>query len=128
MNTLTLRSHATTAVSFTVIFWAIAAIGVAAAHRIIGLASPGASTAVQIVVILAAAAAMTIVGPRGATLDQALFAGVAWALFSIIAEIVASTNLSHPWFALVGSPAHPMLRDLLLVTWIFAPALFARRR
>lgn len=126
MNTLALRNHATTKVSFVVLFWAIAAIGVAAAHRILG--SPGLCSVVQIAVILGAASAMTTLTWRETTIDRALFAGVAWALFSIIAEIVASTNLSHPWFELLGSPAHPLLRDLLLVTWVFAPSLFVRRR
>ena len=126
MNTLTLRDHATTRVCFVVLFWAIAAIGVAAAHRVIG--SPGVRVVVQIAVILGAASALTTLTSREPTIDRALFAGVAWALFSIIAEIVASTNLSHPWFELVGSPAHPLLRDLLLLTWIFAPSLFVRRR
>ena len=116
MNTLAIRTHTTAALSLVILFWAIAALGVAATQQI----------TVKMVIILAAASAFAVL--TRVTIETALFTGVAWAMLSIIAEIVAATNLSQPWFALIGTPAHPLLRDLLLVTWIFAPSLFVRRR
>ena len=124
MSTITLRSHAPTAIPLVFLFWAIAAIGVTVAHQILDPISAGAAAVVEILIILGAAS----VTARHATIEFALFAGVGWGMLSIIAEIVATSNLSHPCYWLIGSPARPLLRDLLLVTWIFAPALFARRR
>lgn len=128
MNTLTLRHHATTAVSFVILFWAIAALGVSSAHQILELRSIGAAVTMKMAIILVAAFAFARLALREATIDLALFAGVVWAALCIAAEVIAAASAHHGWFDLLGSPSRPLLRDLLLVTWIFAPAVFARRR
>jgi hypothetical protein len=65
---------------------------------------------------------------RGAaSLDRALIAGAMWLLLDIVAEAAVAAHLGRGWFELIGSPAVPLLRTWLLVTWIAAPALFARQ-
>jgi hypothetical protein len=127
MNTLTLRNHATAKVSFAVVSWALAAVGVAAAHQLLEPVSPAACVAAKVLIILAAASGFALLTSR-LTIELALFAGVAWAALCIVAEVAAAATAHHGWFDLLGSPSRPLLRDLLLVTWIFAPAVFARRR
>ena len=53
--------------------------------------------------------------------------GIAWLILAIVAEIAISSRLGHGWYALIGTPDHPLLRNLFLFVWVFAPALFARR-
>jgi len=38
-----------------------------------------------------------------------------------------ATHLGRGWYAVLGSPARPLLRNIFFFVWIFSPALFARR-
>ena len=60
------------------------------------------------------------------SLDHAVFVGVAWLLFNIVAELVIGGIVGRGWYELIGSPAHAALRNLLMITWITAPAMFAK--
>jgi hypothetical protein len=64
---------------------------------------------------------------REAGITHALGVGIAWLVLSIATEIALTTRVGHGWFTLLGSPDRPLLRNVLLFVWIFAPALFARR-
>lgn len=108
------RPAVTAAVVF--LFWLIAAVLVVAAH----------SAIVTIVILFATAWAYMrcFAGQCGVT--HALGVGIAWLVLSIAAEMALAERLGHGWFSLLGSPAHPLLRNLMLFVWIFAPAFFAQ--
>ena len=82
--------------------------------------------AAKIAIIVAAAFAYMTLGARRATIHHALAVGAAWLVLDIVVELAAAAHLHHAWTALLGSPAHPLVRLLLLITWVAAPALFAR--
>ena len=62
---------------------------------------------------------------RNAGISHALGVGTAWLVMAIVAEMTMSAWLGHGWYALLGSPDRPLLRNVSLFVWIFAPALFA---
>lgn len=95
-----------------VLFW----LGAAAAVR----ATSGSLAAIA--VIFVAAYGYTRVCARHAGISHALGVGTAWLALAISAEIGMTTH------ALLGSPAHPLLRNLVLLAWVFAPACFAGRQ
>jgi hypothetical protein len=99
-----------------IVAWAVAALLVAVV--------PFAFAKIAIIVF-AAFAYMTF-GTRRATLNRALFAGAVWLALDIVVELATAAHIHHAWFALLGSPAHPAVRDALLVAWVAAPAFFAR--
>ena len=105
-----------TTAALVLVFWLVAAIVVAAAHE----------EPVTIATLLVTAFAYTRLAARESGITHALGAGVAWLVLSIAAEMTATAVLGHPWCALLGTPAHPLLRNINLFVWIFAPALFAR--
>jgi len=57
---------------------------------------------------------------------HALGVGIAWLVLSMVVEMVVATCLGHGCSSLLGSPARPLLRNVFLFAWIFAPAVFAR--
>ena len=97
-------------------FWIAAAIVVVAAG---GIAA--------IVAIVVAAGAYMRLAARNRGTTHALGVGIAWLVLSIVAEMTMTSHLGHGWFSLLGPPDHPLLRNISLFAWIFAPALFARR-
>lgn len=101
-----------------VVFWIAAALLVIAA----------AGVTLKIVAVVGAAFAYMRLATRTATIEHALGVGVAWLVLDIVAEVVTASMVGHGWFELIGSPAKPALRDLMLVIWIVAPAVFARYR
>lgn len=111
----------------TVAFWIPAAMLVVAAHVELEPRSTILAAAATLVSIVLCAAAYMRLGARDAGTTHALGAGIAWLVLSIVAELVVATRLGHGWFALLGSPSHPLLRNVYLFAWIFAPALFAPR-
>jgi hypothetical protein len=113
--------------SLTVVLaWLAAALLVAVAHaRLDRLSMPGSAAAV-IGSILVMAYVYMRVWTRHADMTHALAVGIAWLALAIAAEVVVTSRLGHGWFALLGSPAHPLLRSVFLFVWVFAPALFAR--
>jgi hypothetical protein len=48
-------------------------------------------------------------------------------MFGIVTEIAGTMRLGHGWYAVLGSPERPLLRNIFFFVWIFAPAIFARR-
>jgi hypothetical protein len=110
-----------------VAFWSLAAfIVMAAGLRLDRISNTGALLA-KVAVILLVAFAYMRVGVRHAAFEHALFAGIVWASLSLLAEMVMAIRVHHAWGALIGSPAHDVLRNVLLLAWIAAPAIFARR-
>ena len=63
---------------------------------------------------------------RRATLHHALAVGATWLVLAVVVEMAMSSHLRQPWSSLLGPPSHPAMRMLLLITWVAAPALFAR--
>jgi hypothetical protein len=108
-------------------FWSLAAFIVMAASLRLDRISATGSVLAKVAVILLVAFAYMRLGVRHAAFEHALFAGIVWASLSLIAEMVMAIKVQHPWGALIGSPAHDILRDVLLLAWIAAPAVFARR-
>ncbi|HJQ38516.1 MAG TPA: hypothetical protein VKB93_15365 [Thermoanaerobaculia bacterium] len=121
-----MAANATTA-ALIILFW-VAAAGVAgAAHTILEPISPAAGAVVTIAAIVLAAYCYTRFCARHAGISHALGVGIAWLLLGITTELVMATHLHRGWFAVLGSPARPLLRNLFFFVWIFSPALFARR-
>ncbi len=128
MNAITLRRHATATIALTLIFWAAAAVLVISVHDILEPVSPAGCAIVKMLAILGIAFAYMRLRRDEVTVDAALYIGMLWAALAMITEVVASTHWGRGWFVLLGSPDRKILRDALLLAWIAAPALFARRR
>jgi hypothetical protein len=89
------------------------------------MSTPGSAAAVIGSILVMAYVYMRL-WTRRADMSHALAVGIAWLALAIVAEVVVTSRLGHGWFALLGSPAHPLLRSVFLFAWVFAPALFAR--
>ncbi len=107
--------------------WLVAAALVGATHVFIEPLSASGSTVLTIAILLGTSYAYTRVRGRDGGSTHGLGVGIAWLSLSIAVEIIVSTWLGHGWFTLLGSPAHPVARQIVLFTWIFAPAVFSRR-
>lgn len=118
------HSYAVTAAT-VVLFWAVAATAVVAVHLTLDPVSQWAAVVVKAATIVIAGWLYVALTARRCTIDHALLVGIAWLLLDIGAEIVLSRHLGKGWFDLIGTPRQPALRDLLLLTWVVAPALFA---
>ncbi len=128
MKAMSLPRHPTLTMGGALIFWAIAAAAVAAVHRNLETRSPAFCVAVSAGAIVAIAFLYVPLIAREATLDQTLVVGITWALLAIVAELVEGSTSLPGAYPLFGSPAHDNYRNLLVIAWIIAPALFARRR
>lgn len=107
--------------------WLVAALAVAAAHTLLEpLSAPGCA-AVTTVAILAAAYGYTRLFAPSAGLNHALGVGVAWLTMALVVEVVMTAQHGQGWHGLLGAPEHPLLRNVFLFLWVFAPALFAHR-
>jgi hypothetical protein len=122
------RRSAFLTAALVIVWWAAAAFLVLLCDRELDQASPVLSTAVKALAIFAAAAGYMHFAARHATTDHALFVGTGWLLLSIVAEVTTALTSGHGWHALIGSPSHDVLRDVLLFSWVAAPAAFARYR
>lgn len=100
------------------LFWALAA-GIAAMSS--------GRAAVAIPAIAGAAYAYTRLCAKRAGVAHALGVGIAWLVLAIAAEVAVGGRMGRGWYGLIGSPERPLLRNILLFVWVFAPALFARR-
>ncbi len=112
--------------TLVVMFWLLAATLVVAAHVQIGSRSQGAACVAGIGAMIVAAFGYMRVAARDCDVSHALAVGIAWLVLSIAAEIALTSRTGHGWFLLLGAPAHPLLRNIDLFAWIYAPALFAR--
>ena len=110
----------------TFVFWMAAASGVVIVRALLEGRSPGGSAMICALTIVVAAWLRSVACGRG-TAPFAMGVGIAWLLLSIAAELLMTLHLGRPWTALLGPPAHPLLRNLYLFAWIFAPPLFTRR-
>lgn len=120
------RHHPVTTAFLVVLSWIGAATLVAVAHmRVDRLSAPGGALAVIASIVAAAYVYMRFCAPQ-ATMSHALGVGIAWLMMAIGTEIAFATRLSHPWYEILGSPTHPLLRTVFLFVWIFSPALFVR--
>lgn len=125
-DTVAPRKHAAvTTGMFVLLFWVVAALLVIAAHQMLGALPAEMCVAAKVVAIIAAAGAYMKIVARHATLDHALAVGVVWLVLAIAAEVLTSERSGHAWFDLIGSP-DSALRNILLIAWVIAPALFAQ--
>ena len=119
-----IRSHPFRTVALVLLFWVTAALMVLIAHELDVFTTSGA-VAVKAIAIVGAAFLYMRFAARGATVDHAMLVGISWLMLDIGAEMIATSSAGQGWFVLIGSPAQSTLRDVLLVTWVGAPALFA---
>jgi hypothetical protein len=117
----------TRSVALMLLFWILAALLVVGLPHLFGFTAPFATATVKVLAIVLAGCGYMKVDGRAASLDRALIAGAMWLLLDIVVEAAVAARLGRGWFELIGSPAVPLLRTWLLVTWIAAPALFARQ-
>ena len=121
------RHRFATTAALVTLFWLLAAVAVGAVHAEIDPLSASGGAVASIAVIVIAAWCYTRFCARCAGISHALGAGIAWLSFGIVAEIAITARLGHGWYAILGTPDRPLLRNIFLFVWIFAPALFARR-
>jgi hypothetical protein len=122
------RHHLVTTATLMILFWAVAAVLVTIAHRTINPSYPIDAVLAKICAIGLAAFGYFKFTAREATINHALMVGMAWIVMSIATEITATILGGRGWFALLGTPVDPVLRDILLFVWVGAPALFVRAR
>lgn len=121
------RHHPVTTAVLVSLFWIAAAVLVATCHAELDALSPSGGAVATIAAIVGVAYAYTRLCARQAGISHALGVGIAWLALAIISEITISSRIGHGWYSLIGTPDHPLLRNLFLFVWIFSPALFARR-
>jgi uncharacterized MnhB-related membrane protein len=125
-QTFSPRKHRVLATAaFVLLFWIIAVLLVIAAEQLFRQAEPWMSVAAKTIAIVATAFAYMRIAAPGATLDHALGVGAMWLVLVIVVEVAVSMHIGRAWFQLLGSP-DSALRNVLLVAWIAAPALFAK--
>lgn len=122
-----MRLKKASSLAFLLLFWVLAALVVAIADQRIQPLSPLAAAAIKIAAIVAAGFGYARFCPLRAA-SHALFVGASWVLLDIVAEMLMTARSGHGWFELIGSPSTPILRTLVLLTWISAAGLFARRQ
>jgi hypothetical protein len=110
-----------------IVFWMAAAGAVVAAQKLLEPRRPTAATVTTIAAIVGAAYGYTRFCAREAGVSHALGVGATWLLLGIATEVAMVTHVGHGWYAVLGSPDRPLLRNVFFFVWIFGPALFARR-
>jgi hypothetical protein len=120
------RQHPLTTAVLVVLFWLAAAALAVATH--VGPASLSATACAVLTssAIVVAAYCYTRICARQAGITHALGVGVTWLVLSIVVEITVTSRIGHGWHDLLGSHDRPLLRNVLMFVWIFAPAIFAR--
>jgi hypothetical protein len=110
----------------------IVATGISAAalacvsHLIVGRVSATSGEVAAMAGLFATAwLYMRLIKPE-ADVTHALAVGSTWLVVAVIAELVVTARLGRAWQGILGSPDHPLVRNLFLFLWIFAPALFVR--
>jgi uncharacterized membrane protein len=109
-----------------VLFWIAAAIVVATVHIELEPLSATGGAVATIAAIVVAAFCYTRFCARQAGISHALGVGVVWLVLAIVTEMALTSVLGREWYDLIGTPGHPLLRNVFLFLWIFAPSLFAR--
>lgn len=108
--------------------WLAAASAVAVVHLQLDARWPRTGALATSAAILFAAWCYRRFCCRQGGSPHALGVGIAWLVLTIVAELAVTASLGHGWYALLGSPAHPLLRNINLFLWIFAPSFFAHRQ
>ncbi len=109
------------------LFWLLAATLTLVCHAALERRSPAGCAAAAIASIAGTAYTYTRLCARNAGVSHALGVGIAWLALAIAAEMAMSSRTGHRWVSLIGTPDRPLLRNVFLFVWIFAPAVFARR-
>jgi hypothetical protein len=109
-----------------ILFWTFAAAAIAGTHMALDRRSPAGAAATTIGALLITAFCYTRLAGHD-SITHALGVGITWLVLAIVTEMLMTTHLGHGWYALLGSPDRPLLRNVFLFAWIFAPALFAKR-
>jgi hypothetical protein len=111
--------------------WLVTALGVYSmgflAHGPLRGITPAALTVARIVFIIAIGAAFAS-AVRGADPELVMATGLGWLVLSIVADFVAGTRSFDVVYRLLGDPTvvSQSLRNLTILAWLAAPALFAR--
>src|SRR5882724_11191560 len=92
------KHHPATALAFIVVFWAIGAILVTAAHARFDAVSPAGCALFKVALILLTAFIYIELTARTATTDHALLVGASWVMLGIVAEVVVASNVHHGWY------------------------------
>jgi hypothetical protein len=121
------RHRLATTAALVILFWIAAAGVVGTVHTILEPVSPAGAAVATIAAIVLAAYCYTSFCARYAGISHALGVGTAWLVLGITTELVTATHLHRGWYAVLGSPDRPLLRNVFFFVWIFSPALFARR-
>ena len=119
------RHHPVTTAALVSLFWIAAAVLVATCHTELDALSPSGGAVAAIAAIVGVAYGYTRLCARRAGVSHALGVGIAWLALAVITEIAISSRIGHGWYALIGTPDRPLLRNVLLFVWIFSPALFS---
>ena len=107
------------------LFWLAAAALVGTAHVELDPLSVSGGSVATIASIFVAAYCYTRFCARQAGIAHSLSVGIAWLVLAIAAEMAMTTLRGHGWYALLGSPDRPLLRNFFLFAWVFAPTFFA---
>jgi hypothetical protein len=117
---------------FGLLGWIAAALGTYSLAYLLrkapGGLTPAAIALMKIAFIITVAAAFARV-VRRASPDLFLATGVGWLFLSIAADFVAGVRSVDVAYRLLGDPTvvPESLRNLTILVWLAAPALFARR-
>ena len=126
MGFAAVRHGPATTAMLVFLFWLAAAVLVATCHVELDARSESGSAVAVIASIVLVAYAYARLCARCSGIDHALGVGIAWLLFAIVAEITITSRTGQGWYALIGTPDRPLLRNIVLFVWVFAPALFAQ--
>jgi hypothetical protein len=121
------RHHVLTTAALVSLFWIAAATVVATAHLKIDSLSVAGGSVTAIAAVFVSAWCYTRLCARQAGITHALGVGIAWLVLAMMTEIAVTTRLGHGWYDLIGTPDRPLLRNVLLFVWVFAPVCFAHR-
>jgi hypothetical protein len=121
------RHHFVTTAALVLVFWTATAAAVAEVQARLHPISPNGATVATIAAILGSAWCYTRFCARNAGVSHALGVGIAWLALGIATELLMATRSGHGWFGVLGSPGEPLMRNVFFFTWIFGPAIFARR-
>jgi len=121
------RHHPIVTWGLVLLFWIAAAVLAATCHTRLDGLSPSGGAVAAIASIAGVAYAYTRLCARCAGTAHALSAGIVWLLLAIVTEIAITSRTGHGWYSLIGTPDRPLLRNVVLFVWIFAPSVFTHR-
>lgn len=115
---------------FAALGWTGAALAVYAVERgAYGASSslPAGGIALAKIILIVIAGAVYAWAVRGAPSSFVIATGLVWLTLSIVADVVMGFESVNVGYRLLGDPTvtPETLRDLIIVSWLAAPALFA---